>query len=97
MRLVNECILKTAFCSHMLHNNYLYYTHLNRRHIQPSSGLVVKLDLQLYQIDQKNYLLDFKCVNPTDEELGDEEAAHDRHFTMEFFEICSRLISSLAQ
>ena len=71
------------------------------------SGLVVKLDLQLYQIDQKNYLLDFKCVNPSEEELTltmqqqqqSSEAApkHTRHFLMEFFEICSRLITSLAQ
>ena len=34
------------------------------RHIHPNSGLEIKLDLQLYQIDPKNYLLDFKCVNP---------------------------------
>ena len=77
-----------------------------------ASGLVVKLDLQLYQIDHKNYLLDFKCVNPTEEELSREKLEqqqqsdtsidtdsnpHPRHFTMEFFEICSRLITSLAQ
>lgn len=78
------------------------------RHTQPVSGVVVKLDLQLYQIDHKNYLLDFKCVNPTEEELtrtiqgsgnvsGDTPPRHTRHFTMEFFEICSRLITSLAQ
>ena len=90
--------------------------HYNR-HIQPVSGLVVKLDLQLYQIDHKNHLLDFKCVNPTEEELtltmqqqqqqqqhhqhqqqqSDAAVLHNRHFTMEFFEICSRLITSLAQ
>jgi 5'-AMP-activated protein kinase catalytic alpha subunit len=29
------------------------------RHIHPNSGLMIKLDLQLYQIDTKNYLLDF--------------------------------------
>lgn len=81
------------------------------RHIQPVSGLVVKLDLQLYQIDHKNYLLDFKCVNPTEEELtltmqhqktaqatgSEAPPQHTRHFLMEFFEICSRLITSLAQ
>ena len=33
-------------------------------HIHPNSGVMIKLDLQLYQIDPKNYLLDFKCVNP---------------------------------
>ena len=79
------------------------------RHTQPDSGLVVKLDLQLYQIDHKNYLLDFKCVNPSEEDLtrtkqlsvSDGSASvtneHQRHFLMEFFEICSRLITSLAQ
>ena len=69
------------------------------------SGLVVKLDLQLYQIDHKNYLLDFRCVNPLSDQsdqsdlsfAADEDPAHPRHFVMEFFEICSRLISSLAQ
>jgi hypothetical protein len=76
------------------------------RYAHPKSGLVVKLDLQLYQIDHKNYLLDFRCVNPpldekdqSDSSSGadEEDSAHLRHFVMEFFEICSRLISSLAQ
>lgn len=83
-------------------------THTHR-HTQVASGLVVKLDLQLYQIDHKNYLLDFKCVNPSEAELSRERQEmantnssestpqHSRHFTMEFFEICSRLITSLAQ
>ncbi|XP_064389365.1 5'-AMP-activated protein kinase catalytic subunit alpha-2-like [Halichondria panicea] len=56
-----------------------------------TSGLVVKLDLQLYQIDHKNYLLDFKSVTPS--QCGEG----GRHITMEFFEFCSALISSLAQ
>ena len=76
------------------------------RYVHPKSGLVVKLDLQLYQIDHKNYLLDFHCVNPPLDEkdqsdnssgAGEEDSAHLRHFVMEFFEICSRLIGSLAQ
>ena len=64
------------------------------RHTQSSSGIVVKLDLQLYQIDQKNFLLDFKCVNPSGEDLNRPTAEAPRYFTMEFFEICS---NSLAQ
>lgn len=75
------------------------------RYVHPKSSLVVKLDLQLYQIDHKNYLLDFRCVNPPLDENNqsdssspaDEDSPHYRHFVMEFFEICSRLISSLAQ
>ena len=70
-------------------------------HVNPVSGAVVKVDLQLYQIDQKNFLLDFKCVNPPPEESSDEEvessASCQRHLTIEFFEICSQLISALAQ
>ena len=63
------------------------------------SGAAVKVDLQLYQIDQKNFLLDFKCVNPPTEESSDDEveAPCTRHLAMEFFEICSQLISALAQ
>ena len=78
----------------------------------PSLGFVVKVDLQLYQIDQRNYLLDFKSVDPpggasSSEEGGDESkestperdpaGAAQRHLTMEFFEACSSLISALAQ
>ncbi len=73
------------------------------RHTQPESGLVVNLDLQLYQIDHRNYLLDFECVNPSEEVKitinKDTSSAlhphqHTHHFTME---IRSRLITSLAQ
>ena len=45
---VSSCVCVCNYCSH----------------IHPNSGLMIKLDLQLYQIDTKNYLLDFKCVNP---------------------------------
>jgi 5'-AMP-activated protein kinase catalytic alpha subunit len=67
------------------------------RHIHPNSGLMIKLDLQLYQIDTKNYLLDFKCVNPDESEDFSVGVGTQRHHTMEFFEICSKLIASLAQ
>ena len=73
--------------------------HTNTRYIHPKSGLVVKLDLQLYLIDQKNYLLDFRCVNPPLDETDqsdqsaatEDDSTHQEHFVMEFFEICSRL------
>ena len=86
---------------------------LRCRYKHPSVGFEVKIDLQLYQIDQRNYLLDFKSVDPSvsgkerEGEEGEEESeAEDsvqeeqsvqRHYTMEFFEACSRLISALAQ
>ena len=84
---------------------------LRCRYEHPTLGFVVKIDLQLYQIDQRNYLLDFKSVDPPgmrDDELGEESkestperdptaSGTQRHFTMEFFEACSSLISALAQ
>ena len=86
---------------------------LRCRYEHPSLGFEVKIDLQLYQIDQRNYLLDFKSVHPfvsgreKEEEEGEEESEVEesiqeeqsvqRHYTMEFFEACSRLISALAQ
>ena len=66
------------------------------RYSQPTSGVEVKVDLQLYQIDHKNYLLDFKCVSPSEAELS-APSNTERHYTMEFFEMCARIISSLAQ
>lgn len=88
-----------------------YY--LRCRYVHPSLGFEVKQDLHLYQIDQRNYLLDFKEVDPVsgwsedDGEWNEEEeqrASHEqsedqqkRHYMMEFFEACSSLISALAQ
>ena len=66
------------------------------RYTQPTTGMEVKVDLQLYQIDHKNYLLDFKCVSPSEAELSTPSST-ERHYTMEFFEMCARIISSLAQ
>ena len=66
------------------------------RYTQPTTGVEVKVDLQLYQIDHKNFLLDFKCVSPSEAELNTPSST-ERHYTMEFFEMCARIISSLAQ
>ena len=88
-----------------------YY--LRCRYIHPTLGFEVKQDLHLYQIDQRNYLLDFKEVDPVkgwseaDGEGSKEtfqriscqesELEQNRHYMMEFFEACSSLISALAQ
>ncbi|RNA33212.1 5 -AMP-activated kinase catalytic subunit alpha-2 [Brachionus plicatilis] len=63
----------------------------------------IKIGLQLYQVDQKSYLLDFRCFEPT----NDEQKILDEHFSntneiiqhnmMEFFELCAGLIGSLAR
>ena len=77
------------------------------------TGVEVKLDLQLYQIDQRNYLLDFKVLELTKlminllfylsfkvvEALGEDSDGECKAkcHTMEFFEACSKLIGALAQ
>ena len=67
-------------------------------------SVCVQMDLQLYQIDQQTYLLDFKNLLPNmevvttqseEEDKGDESP--QRHLTMEFFEMCAQVISALAQ
>ena len=55
------------------------------------------MDLQLYQIDQHTYLLDFKCVLPNTEASGFKEDSSGLHLTIEYFEMCAKLISALAQ
>lgn len=40
--------------------------HVRVRRKNPVSGKYVKMSLQLYQVDQKNYLLDFKSLNNAD-------------------------------
>lgn len=73
----------------------------------------VKMSLQLYQVDYKSYLLDFKSLSGEKED-SDEEAASplvaaapppppasptgpQGHHTMEFFEMCAALIIQLAR
>ena len=76
-------------------------------------NLTIKLDLQLYQIDQRNYLLDLKNATPSISSdnrssqgilagtVGMHGSQPDilsrRHYTMEFFEISSLLIQALSQ
>lgn len=59
--------------------------------------------LQLYQVDYKSYLLDFKSL-PSDED-GVEVTVNPEltpsnnknHHIMEFFEMCASLIAQLAR
>ena len=69
----------------------------------------IKLDLQLYEVDKRTYLLDIKDVllrsersdSAVVEKCGvKDELKHvqsSRHYTMEFFETSSLLIQSLVQ
>ncbi|CAF0959536.1 unnamed protein product [Brachionus calyciflorus] len=63
----------------------------------------IKIGVQLYQVDQKSYLLDFRCFEPSTEEQKILDEHHEKtreiiqHNMMEFFELCAGLIGSLAR
>lgn len=68
------------------------------------------MSLQLYQVDYKSYLLDFKSLSSTDDDVnenngnvGNGSNSSDPynqtqcHHIMEFFEMCASLITQLAR
>ncbi|XP_077290028.1 AMP-activated protein kinase alpha subunit isoform X2 [Arctopsyche grandis] len=72
----------------------------------------VKMSLQLYQVDYKSYLLDFKSLTDEESEVSNEDMSPspavppindvsitetNGHHTMEFFEMCAALIIQLAR
>ena len=81
------------------------------RRKNPCSAKYVKMSLQLYQVDYKSYLLDFKSL--VEEEASQavevssslekpkvvelQESSITGHHTMEFFEMCAALITQLAR
>jgi len=83
--------------------------HVQVRRKSPANMKYVKMSLQLYQVDYKSYLLDFKSL--VEEEnggaevtssLGSQEVVEPSvgvmgHHTMEFFEMCAALITQLAR
>lgn len=77
--------------------------HVRARRKNPVTQNYVKMALQLYQVDYKSYLLDFKSL-PSDEEESDSQTSSGEfgqtsknHHIMEFFEMCSSLIAQLAR
>merc|ERR1711874_892564 len=84
--------------------------HVQVRRKNPCSAKYVKMSLQLYQVDYKSYLLDFKSL--VEEEASQavevssslekpkvvelQESSITGHHTMEFFEMCAALITQLA-
>lgn len=75
-------------------------------------GHYVKMSLQLYQVDLKSYLVDFKSLTNEEVEKNEDVLAsltppaidqtnpnvqHSGHHTMEFFEMCAQLIVGLAR
>jgi len=82
-----------------------YY--IRARKAKKDSKGYIKVGLQLYQVDQRSYLLDFKSLAPQDPDSAsssinssvtslDEKDETASHFVMEFFELCSNLIIALA-
>ncbi|XP_035698911.1 5'-AMP-activated protein kinase catalytic subunit alpha-2-like isoform X13 [Branchiostoma floridae] len=107
--------------------------HLRVRRKNPVTQRYAKMSLQLYQVDQKSYLLDFKSlsnapdpedgggssdgsrpstpsgsqsslVTPTTptgsthpQQTGTHHASAGVHHTLEFFEMCAALITTLAR
>lgn len=83
--------------------------HVRARRKNPVNQKYVKIALQLYQVDYKSYLLDFKSL-PTDEDEPESSQASGgatkpefgqvnskNHNMMEFFEMCASLIAQLAR
>lgn len=77
-----------------------------------TTGRYVKMSLQLYQVDYKSYLLDFKSLPSTEENdeikegeinslssLSSEPYTNKSqcHHIMDFFEMCASLITQLAR
>lgn len=66
-------------------------------------GEYTKMSLQLYQVDYKSYLLDFKSLTNEEEPVPvdtNDIVSYQQstgHHTMEFFEMCASLITQLAR
>ncbi|CAL8149388.1 unnamed protein product [Orchesella dallaii] len=79
--------------------------HVRVRRKDSEAGKTGKMSLQLYQVDYKSYLLDFKSLSCEEQEnssssvevLPNPANAGGGHHTMEFFEMCAALITQLAR
>jgi len=77
--------------------------HLRVRKRNPITGKFSKMSLQLYQVDYKSYLLDFKSLSADENEQQfnsldmSQSQLGGGHNTMEFFEMCASLITQLAR
>jgi 5'-AMP-activated protein kinase, catalytic alpha subunit len=78
------------------YNSSIYNLRVRKPIYNGNEKRYIKIGLQLYQVDQKSYLLDFRSFDL----LPDEEKAImsvEHHNMMEFFELCSDLIGALAR
>lgn len=85
--------------------------HVRVRRINKLTEKYAKMSLQLYQVDAKSYLLDFKSLTNDEVEQSDDVVLESLtppvpgaipqqptgHHTMEFFEMCAALIIQLAR
>lgn len=76
--------------------------HVRARRKNPTKGRPVKMSLQLYQVEYKSFLLDFKSLPANEEAVPQDpsvaETSYNQiHNTMEFFEMCAALITQLAR
>nr|XP_041632010.1 5'-AMP-activated protein kinase catalytic subunit alpha-2-like [Drosophila kikkawai] len=74
-----------------------YHVRVRRQNLK--TGQFSKMSLQLYQVDVKSYLLDFKSLTNEEVEQADDVTVDTQtgHNTMEFFEMCADLIIQLAR
>jgi 5'-AMP-activated protein kinase catalytic alpha subunit len=85
--------------------------HVRVRKINQDGGYV-KMSLQLYQVDPKSYLVDFKSLTDEEVEQSDDmisltppiagqpptpQPLSGNHHTLQFFEMCASLIIQLAR
>uniref|UniRef100_A0A224XM52 non-specific serine/threonine protein kinase n=1 Tax=Panstrongylus lignarius TaxID=156445 RepID=A0A224XM52_9HEMI len=78
-----------------------YHVRVRRKKVN-TENKYTKMSLQLYQVDYKSYLLDFKSLSNEEDPLpmdGDIMSYQQStgHHTMEFFEMCASLITQLAR
>ncbi|KAK7580444.1 hypothetical protein V9T40_001073 [Parthenolecanium corni] len=82
--------------------------HVRVRHQNPVTKRHSLMSLQLYQVDHKSYLLDFKSLrseqdtamfgtSTESEDIYRKPPPNVGHHTMEFFEMCAALIMQLAR
>lgn len=95
-----------------MHTYLKKFFHFRVRDKNKFTDKFVKMSLQLYQVDYKSYLLDFKSLTDEESEVSNEDISPspvippindmsiietNGHHTMEFFEMCAALIIQLAR
>nr|XP_053629506.1 5'-AMP-activated protein kinase catalytic subunit alpha-2-like [Cherax quadricarinatus]QPF20893.1 AMP-activated protein kinase subunit alpha [Cherax quadricarinatus] len=80
-----------------------FYVRVRRKN--PVTSNYVHMALQLYQVDYRSHLLDFKIIfnevnndlTTSEKKVAEEEGQNPGHHVMEFFEMCAALITELAR